>query len=105
MSALPDEFIKSLQHVNGFDENAFKQVHLSDERITSIRINPKKVRSGNILSVDPTLSVIPSGSEGSATQIPWSSYGYYLPSRPSFTLDPLFTCWCILRTGTFKHVP
>ena len=45
---------------------------LQTERQTSIRINPKKMEA-------PALS-----------KIPWNQYGYYLETRPLFTLDPLF---------------
>ncbi len=40
---------------------------------TSIRINPNKIKK-------PL----------NATRVPWSEYGYYLNSRPKFTLDPVF---------------
>ena len=45
---------------------------LQTEQQTSIRINPKKMEA-------PALS-----------KIPWNQYGYYLETRPLFTLDPLF---------------
>ncbi|MES2430710.1 MAG: RNA methyltransferase [Bacteroidota bacterium] len=72
---LPSAFIQSLQNIQGFDQAAFEEVHQSGEQITSIRVNRFKEivhRTSNIVSV------------------PWSSSGYYLPERPSFTLDPLF---------------
>ncbi len=54
---------------------AFEAVHASGEQVTSIRLNPEKPMVNG-----------PETSSG----IPWCPYGYYLPSRPSFTLDPLF---------------
>src|SRR5581483_8229392 len=42
---------------------------------TSLRTNPAKPPAH-----------LPAG----ATPVPWSSHGYYLETRPSFTLDPLF---------------
>ena len=45
--------------------------------MTSIRINPAKIDSAGI--------VFPL-----AEKVPWSSFGYYLSERPSFTFDPLF---------------
>ncbi len=75
---LPPSLIQSLQNVNGFNEEAFKAVHQSGGQVVSIRVNPSKL-SG---------SKIPPSVGGGA--IPWSSNGYYLPVRPSFTLDPLF---------------
>ena len=75
---LPENFIKSLRGTNGFNEDAFVRVHESDERVTSIRVNHfKKSEIVNLKS-----------------KIPWSEYGYYLESRPSFTFDPLFHAGC-----------
>lgn len=55
------------------------QVHASGERITSFRLQPRKTTDAAALF--PRLSVTP---------VPWSRYGYYLSSRPSFTFDPQF---------------
>lgn len=71
---LPENFIKSLRETNGFNEEAFLKVHESDERITSIRVN--HFRKSEIVNLK--------------SKIPWTEYGYYLESRPSFTFDPLF---------------
>ena len=76
---LPASLLASLQTVKGFDENAFVQVHESGEQITSIRLNPKKIFN-NQYSI----------SNAQLEKVPWSSAGYYLPERPSFTSDPLF---------------
>jgi NOL1/NOP2/sun family putative RNA methylase len=65
-----------LQNIKGFNEEAFKAVHQSGGQITSVRLNPEKI-----------------GNRQSAIfneKVPWSSNGYYLTERPSFTLDPLF---------------
>jgi len=80
--SLPNALIASLQNVTGFDEEEFKRVHVAGEQITSIRINPAKrgaIQPGEGYELLPA----------AATPIPWSSCGYYLPQRPSFTLDPL----------------
>lgn len=75
---LPINFIESLRGTNGFNEEAFIKVHESEERITSIRMNPfKKSEIRNLKS-----------------KIPWTERGYYLDSRPSFTFDPLFHAGC-----------
>jgi NOL1/NOP2/sun family putative RNA methylase len=76
LNNLPPELLQSLQNIKGFNEEAFKAVHESGAQITSVRLNPQKI--GNRQSAI--------GNE----QVPWSSNGYYLPERPSFTLDPLF---------------
>ncbi|MBK8522385.1 MAG: RNA methyltransferase [Chitinophagaceae bacterium] len=81
MSSLPTELIRSLQNTKGFNEEAFKAVHQSGIQITSIRFNPNKLAYS--LKASPTGG----GLEGA---VPWSSNGYYLKERPSFTLDPLF---------------
>ena len=83
---LPSSLINSLQAVKGFDEAAFRQVHESGEQITSIRINPNKAVSGEWSMVNGEWST----GNGELESIPWCKDGYYLPQRPSFTLDPLF---------------
>lgn len=75
---LPPALLASLQNVKGFSENAFVQVHESGEQITSIRINPGKILDASQIAL---LGGVP---------VPWSSRGYYLSQRPSFTADPLF---------------
>jgi 16S rRNA C967 or C1407 C5-methylase (RsmB/RsmF family)/NOL1/NOP2/fmu family ribosome biogenesis protein len=74
---LPHSFIQSLQNCNGFDEPAFRHVHESGQQIVSIRVNPAKfdIRHSSFVMND---------------KVPWSSNGFYLKERPSFTLDPLF---------------
>src|SRR5688500_7252140 len=89
---LPRKLLESLKKVKGFDEKAFEQVHASGEQITSIRINPSKwsmvnsewLIGGNIHHSPFTIH----------SQVPWSSFGYYLDKRPSFTFDPLFHAGC-----------
>ncbi len=79
MNSLPPELLQSLQNIKGFNEEAFKAVHQSGGQITSIRLNPKKKFKIQNSIFNPKLE-----------RVPWSSNGYYLPQRPSFTLDPLF---------------
>ena len=71
---LPNKLIQSLQSVKSFDQKAFEEVHASGEQITSLRINPLK----------------PLPNFPHSNSVHWSSNGYYLTQRPSFTLDPLF---------------
>ncbi len=81
---LPKELISSLLHVQGFNQQAFEQVHNSGDQVTAIRINPSKTNdldtSHFAFSVD--------------NPVPWSSFGYYLSQRPSFTFDPFFHAGC-----------
>ena len=79
MNSLPTELIQSLQNIKGFNEEAFKAVHESGSQITSVRLNPKKIFNIQYSIFNVHLE-----------RVPWSSNGYYLPQRPSFTLDPLF---------------
>jgi 16S rRNA C967 or C1407 C5-methylase (RsmB/RsmF family)/NOL1/NOP2/fmu family ribosome biogenesis protein len=77
LNSLPSALIQSLQNIKGFNEEAFKAVHQSGGQITSVRLNPEKVKSEKSkLKIEEA--------------VPWSSNGYYLQERPSFTLDPLF---------------
>ena len=77
MNFLPPELLSSLESLPGFDAASFREVHESGAQITSVRINPSK-------NID--VAVHFPGAE----KITWSSGGYYLPQRPSFTVDPLF---------------
>ena len=77
MNSLPKALLSSLEHLPGFDAGTFCEVHASGVRITSVRVNP--ARYFNVKDHFP-----------GAEQVPWCSTGYYLPERPSFTLDPLF---------------
>jgi NOL1/NOP2/sun family putative RNA methylase len=76
---LPGPLIQSLQKIKGFDEGAFKAVHQSGNQVTSVRLNPKKIFNIQYSIFNAQLE-----------KIPWNASGYYLPERPSFTLDPLF---------------
>ncbi len=75
---LPSALLTSLHGLKGFDKESFEAVHSSASPITSIRLNPIK---------QTTIQNQKSG-------IPWTEYGYYLESRPSFTFDPLFHAGC-----------
>jgi 16S rRNA C967 or C1407 C5-methylase (RsmB/RsmF family)/NOL1/NOP2/fmu family ribosome biogenesis protein len=79
LNSLPTELIQSLQNLKGFDEEAFKAVHQSGIQLTSVRLNP-----GKIFNIQYSIFNVQLGA------IPWSSSGFYLSERPSFTLDPLF---------------
>jgi len=71
--------INSLKKVESFNETSFKQTHESGEQVISIRLNPnKQLAMGNRQFAREN------------NKVPWSSFGYYLDQRPSFTLDPFF---------------
>ena len=75
---LPLPLLDSLQDIKGFDAGSFIQSHESNNSLTSIRINPTKTFDFK----DAVLQI--------EEKVPWSSSGFYLNERPSFTLDPLF---------------
>ena len=76
---LPPVLIQSLQNIKSFTEAAFVQVHHSGEQVTSVRLNPGKIFNKQFSIFNTQLE-----------KVPWSSNGFYLNKRPSFTLDPVF---------------
>lgn len=76
---LPESLLETLKGVKGFDREAFKEIHTSGEQVTSVRINPFKWKEDLHTTGLPVQE-----------KIPWTSHGYYLSRRPSFTFDPLF---------------
>jgi 16S rRNA C967 or C1407 C5-methylase (RsmB/RsmF family)/NOL1/NOP2/fmu family ribosome biogenesis protein len=73
----PQEFTKRLKSQKYIDAEALLKA-LEEPSPVSIRINPAK------WGRRPSDSVI----------VPWSGNGYYLKTRPSYTLDPLFHSGC-----------
>jgi 16S rRNA C967 or C1407 C5-methylase (RsmB/RsmF family)/NOL1/NOP2/fmu family ribosome biogenesis protein len=73
---LPHSFLSSLEKNPDFDMEAFVEAHEKYFPVTSVRFNPQK-KSNHTTSLNI------------AEQIPWSSAGFYLTERPSFTIDPL----------------
>ncbi|RZL04773.1 MAG: phosphoenolpyruvate carboxylase, partial [Pedobacter sp.] len=69
------------QNVPGFEEPSFVHTHESGEQVVSIRTNPAKFN-------------IASSHFDVEEKVQWSSCGYYLKQRPSFTTDPLFHAGC-----------
>ncbi len=81
---LPPQLLTSLQSINSFDQKAFEAVHASGEQITSIRFNPqKKITIENKFE---TAAATQTPELISQNPVSWSSNGYYLTHRPSFTL-------------------
>jgi NOL1/NOP2/sun family putative RNA methylase len=78
---LPVELLNSLNTVEGFDKQAFINIHTQANPPVSVRSNPNKRISQyhNIPISD---------------QIPWTENGFYLKERPSFTFDPIFHAGC-----------
>jgi 16S rRNA C967 or C1407 C5-methylase (RsmB/RsmF family)/NOL1/NOP2/fmu family ribosome biogenesis protein len=73
----PADFIGRLKQQKYIDASLLEEA-LNTISPVSIRINPEKWQ----------------GEPANAEFVPWSQYGYYLNSRPSFTSDPLFHSGC-----------
>ncbi|MDO6429848.1 RNA methyltransferase [Flavitalea sp. BT771] len=82
MPDLPKLLMDSLQGAAGFDAAAFEAVHASGAQVTSVRLNPAKWPGDG--------ETHEWSSDVGMEKIPWSTWGYYLSKRPSFTFDPLF---------------
>lgn len=80
---LPAEFLQSLNGLPGYQSGPFLAVHESGRQVTSVRLHPVK-----------TPAVVAEAEISELTRIPWTTHGYYLPKRPSFTFDPLFHAGC-----------
>ncbi|MCW3467393.1 methyltransferase RsmF C-terminal domain-like protein [Chitinophaga nivalis] len=84
-SYLPAALIASLEGLPGFNRETFERVHTAAEKITSLRVNPAKLKTPEKIQ-----QVLQALSAEGTTKVPWSRDGYYLPARPSFTFDPFF---------------
>jgi 16S rRNA C967 or C1407 C5-methylase (RsmB/RsmF family)/NOL1/NOP2/fmu family ribosome biogenesis protein len=73
----PEEFIRRIAGQEYIDTDALLNA-LQASSPVSIRINPVKWNR----------------QPANAEPVPWSTNGFYLSSRPSFTLDPLFHAGC-----------
>ena len=75
-------------------------MHLSGRQVTSVRLNPfKSFIEGHELSIvnrewPAPNSPLATSHSPLTIRVPWSSSGYYLSERPSFTFDPLFHAGC-----------
>jgi 16S rRNA C967 or C1407 C5-methylase (RsmB/RsmF family)/NOL1/NOP2/fmu family ribosome biogenesis protein len=75
---LPETFVTRMKKYLGEKEYTEFAESLEKEPRVSIRINPFK-------QVDLKMDM---------TAVAWNNEGYFLPERPSFTLDPLFHAGC-----------
>jgi 16S rRNA C967 or C1407 C5-methylase (RsmB/RsmF family)/NOL1/NOP2/fmu family ribosome biogenesis protein len=92
---LPSIFLDSLEGVSGYHREAFEAVHEWASPVTSVRLNPFKpvISSPDRTAAGEALEALYSTLTGNAEKtdpVPWCPHGYYLPDRPSFTLDPLW---------------
>ena len=85
MSALPQDFITSMQQQLGDHEAVQLCCALeTSEAPVSLRLNPQKA-----LNREDAAALL-----AGAERVGWCEGGYYLPERPQFTLDPLFHAGC-----------
>ena len=91
--AIPEALLQSLEELEGFDRAAFIAAHAAGQQVTSIRLNPfsKKCTDGEWTPAtqEDVCAVLPG-----CRPVPWCTNGFYLSSRPLFTLDPLFHAGC-----------
>lgn len=73
----PEKFLESISTCPGFDQAGFIASHEASEQVTAIRINKQKINPNQL-------------GFGLKERVPWNPDAYYLPQRPSFTLDPFF---------------
>jgi 16S rRNA C967 or C1407 C5-methylase (RsmB/RsmF family)/NOL1/NOP2/fmu family ribosome biogenesis protein len=85
---LPQQLLESIQKTTGFDKEAFEKVHASGNQVTSVRLNPSKPVF-QLTNQPPDCY-----RDNQLTRVPWTNFGYFLESRPSFTFDPLFHAGC-----------
>src|SRR5688572_20512929 len=113
---LPEDLLLSLERVEGFNRKSFEDIHSIGEQVTSVRINVKP-RLRDAVGQGETSNVklgaisdtegISNTNEQSVSRltfdvsrftlddkVPWTTNGYYLSQRPSFTFDPLFHAGC-----------
>ena len=80
---LPDDFIQQIRPI--FGEERFERFlrALDEESPVSIRVNPLRIENGELRIENSQLEFVP-----------WCRNGYYLPTRPNFTFDPLLHSGC-----------
>lgn len=76
---LPSDFSTLMQQTLGKAEADALLRSLDTPSPVSVRLNPRKMAQPPWAGAEP---------------VPWCPDGYYLPSRPAFTLDPLFHAGC-----------
>lgn len=83
---LPLSFVRRMENLLGSDESARMLDALRGDSPVSIRLNRMKLTWGGEAS-----SV---AFREPSERVPWCADGYYLPSRPAFTFDPLLHAGC-----------
>ena len=79
MTQLPDVFIQQTRQLMGTERFERYLQSFEEEPPVSIRLNPMKAGAMTVADGE---------------QVPWCRTGYYLKSRPNFTMDPLLHAGC-----------
>lgn len=92
---LPPVLLDSLEGIKGYDRETFEAVHQSGEQVTSIRFNPPRLsaldsKEGIAGNQELSNATNPLPIADCRLPVPWTSHGFYLAERPSFTFDPAF---------------
>ncbi len=81
--------------MKGYNRTSFEAVHQSGRQVTSIRLNPLRVAAVDAETgatdneeLPAALRLLTKDTAITASPIPWTTSGYYLSERPSFTFDP-----------------
>ena len=79
---LPAELLNDIESIKGFDKESFQSIHASNQNLTSIRFNHKKINRYNSFNSIQSLYNIDE-------PVAWCDDAFYLKERPQFTFDPL----------------
>ena len=80
---LSDDFIQYTRQLFGGERFERFMQALDEELPVSIRLNPKRFSHAEYEALSSQL-----------TRVPWCQNGFYLPTRPNFTFDPLLHAGC-----------
>ena len=93
MVELPNAFSQATRQLMGDDRFARYLTSFDEEPPVSIRLNPRKTQGSELYTPLPTREGQGDGSTGDEA-VPWCPLGFYLPTRPVFTFDPLLHAGC-----------
>lgn len=85
---LPQSLLNSLSKLDGFNADAFINVHAQKKNITSVRINDKKWSPDKDIVASHFQNLSQSIQNETITPVLWNPYGYYISQRPQFIFDP-----------------
>jgi len=80
---LSDDFIQYTRQLFGSERFERFMQALDEELLVSIRLNPKRFSHAEYGTLAARLD-----------RVPWCQNGFYLPTRPNFTFDPLLHAGC-----------